>query len=732
MKKNKLILTSLAGLSLAATSVSAVACSVAEDSKVIFQVSFTRDKSQWNALEDLVKYYNENIVKPERDKLLKELEAAKTAKDSEKEKQITEKLSSTLEVELSHGGSGYTLGDAKITTDLENKNTKGLANLTVNYAPTLARIVQYGKQLDFSNSEFGEHALNRNLFDEEYVKVNDKISGADSGKFYQLPLLKSTVVFNLNGPVFKTIFKTIADAGVTVAESIKKEFNLDNTKWDEDVTYIKSAEMFGNPDTNEKIVQLFKDITVDETIFSDFTSLIKFAMAAAQSFPHKSSDINIIGVDDINGLIAPILYGSNTVSGDDTKMPISVVKDSEGKTIISFDKLLDKNDETTKKFVEIYNLIKDAIAVKALRIYGGGAFASVDSVNHKIAGSFGSTAGYSYNFNKASDPYIEFINQADSTKNFKVTSANFGLITETGTKKEVKLGRYSNEILPGDRGTKNYDIYPADEETKAKLSELSNGKYLVKVSASETDKIAVLDSLSDLFKKVGNFKIVNTKNTDGSKDATEVVYVTAQDFSAPLKVEGKFEHVIPSLSKSLQESEIVAKQQIGKLVKEDTKTATFLQGPNLFGISKSKELDLATVKFVKFLTSSTQIDLPKSDTKKEGVDRWAEVVTETPFEHITRIASYIVPYKGFESNESFTKTSNKYLKVAAEVFKKVSQEGSNVILYEEPSSVYANPFRNGIQAIFGGLSSKIEAGIDPTYEDAVISSLSPIVSKFQK
>lgn len=729
MKKNKLILTSLSGLSLAASSIAAVACSTTKESKVIFEVTFSRDKEQWNAIQDLVTYYNDNIIKPEKEKITNELKIAKENGDSAKVAELNAKLAASVEVELVHGGSGYNAGDARITTNLKNKNYTDLANLTVNYAPTLARIVEYGKQLDFSSSELGEYSIPRSTFSSEYVKVNDKISGAQEGKLYQLPLLKSTVVFSLNGPVFKTIFKTISEAGVNVPQEIKTEFNVENETWNDDVEYIKSAEMFGAPAESSVIQKLFENITVDNNIFTDFTSLIKFAMAAAQSFPKKSPDINILGVDDINGLLAPVLYGSSVVDGNDAKMPISVIKNSEGKTSISFNKILDKNDPTTKKFIEMFDLIKQAISVKAFRVYGGGAYASVDSVNHKIGGSFSSTAGYNFNFNNSASPFIKLIDPSDSKTQYTIKNSDFGLISETDGNKEVQFGKYKNKILPGERQKISYALYAADEETKAKMTEITAEKHLIKVNKSETKIIAAFDASPESFTKVGNFKVVDGRNETGEKDASVVVYVTSLNFKENLKVEGKFEHVIPSLAKSLQEKEIIAKAQVGKLSKDDTKSASFLQGPNLFGISKSKELDLATARFVKFLTSKDKIQLPQAPS---GQKRWENTQAETPFEHISRIASYIVPYEGFETNESLNKTKNAYLKVAFDVFKKATQESTNVILYEEPSSVYSNPFREGIQSVFGGLASKMESGATPTYEDSVISSMTTIINKFQK
>ncbi|MGV2392863.1 UNVERIFIED_CONTAM: hypothetical protein O8I53_07725 [Campylobacter lari] len=159
-------------------------------------------------------------------------------------------------------------------------------------------------------------------------------------------------------------------------------------------------------------------------------------------------------------------------------------------------------------------------------------------------------------------------------------------------------------------------------------------------------------------------------------------------------------------------------------------SSVFLQGPNLFAISQTKALDLATARFANFLTSKDKVDLP-SGYNRDGTPQ-NNTQKETPFEHIMRIASYVVPTEGFATNPILTNIANKnsYFKVTLEAFKDAATEDSTLKLYEEPASVYADLFRNSIKTSFNSVTEIIGTGGTPTFKDTLIKNLKETVNKF--
>ncbi|MGV2392862.1 UNVERIFIED_CONTAM: hypothetical protein O8I53_07715 [Campylobacter lari] len=133
-------------------------------------------------------------------------------------------------MELIQAGSGYGSGTDKIVTAMRNNDYAEMPNLTVNYGTALSQIINYDRQFDFSDKDrLGDLALDRSIFASSFAAINDKLAGVPTGKFYEMPLLKSSVVLAINGPVVKAVLKNLKAKGVNISAELATEFKLDST-----------------------------------------------------------------------------------------------------------------------------------------------------------------------------------------------------------------------------------------------------------------------------------------------------------------------------------------------------------------------------------------------------------------------------------------------------------------------------------------------------------------------
>ncbi|WP_338822302.1 P68 family surface lipoprotein [Mycoplasmopsis felifaucium] len=695
--KNILLASSLsvAGLAPLALTVACGNTNEIKGDKVIFGVTFSQGKEQWNAISDIIANYN-----------------------------ATEKNSPDyLPVELKHIGSGYSAGNDYVVTGMKNKSVD-LPSLTVNYGTTIAEIVKAGRAFDFSDKTWGNYVTSKDVFEESFANYNNKIQGVKAGGNYALPLLKSSIAFGIDGPVYKYVFKTLKDAGYKLDGQIESKFKVnDEAVWSSDVDYIKTESMFGAAKTAEEIKKIFGNPkgadAVDfslEGVFGDFKGYIEFITKAIQIFAvssdTKKSSVALLGIDDPSGILNTVLY--SRLNGDDSKMPMAVGQDADGFVKIDFKSVLNPENATTKIEVEIFDLLKAAIEKGALKIYGGGAYSSSDEVAHKLGSNFGSTAGYTHNFVTTSTPYVEAYN-SKSKKLEKIAEIL------PGGNKAATLGKYNNAVVAMGVTPKNakYDYVSTSAEADANISKIVTGGKYIQVSEAEADAIKELNAQSTQFENIGVFTQNNVKY---------VIYKLASEPASTTSFGDKVKYVKPEASQQLGKDELVVLSAPLKYAADSTVKTAFSQGPNLYAIKKNAKLDKATAKFVKYLTSTDVREF------KEMVKGKEVKYDENNFEHISRVASYVVPFKGFDADfkkEGSLKKliqDNPYLNVAVEMFSEKS-----IQLYEEPSSVYSNPYRDSFNAAYKAIATQIREGNGASAEFAtsIVATMSPIVSKFK-
>ncbi|MCS4537049.1 P80 family lipoprotein [Mycoplasma sp. CSL7475-4] len=742
MKKNKLLLTgSLVAL---AAPISLVACQNkrfdAKRQKLKFSVTFSRGKEQWNALDGVIKVYNQEVVK-NREALQKEIDNLKASKaDKKLISQKEDELKTYMEVELIQDGSGYGSGHQNILSAMKNNDIVKLPNLTVNYGSTIAEIVSRNRGVNLSDEKYGDLKILRDTFEKRFTTNNDKIDGAKVGGFYSVPFLKSTVAFGINGPIYKYVLKTLQDAGFTISEDLATEFKLNTNDWQADIDVIKSEGYFGAPKETAEINKIFTDEkypnkTIDQSYFNEFTKFIKFITDAIQIFASSSSDnstVALLGIDDPSGILNTVMYSK--VDGDDDKMSLKVTNDANGSITVGFDSLADTESVAYKNNAEVYALISEAIKKGALKIFGGGSYSSSEEVNHKIGANFGSTAGYKHNFvdAKSLNPSVKLLKSIDekTKKPRAISSDDFGRATLSKGKKPQLKFKYANDFIKSTEETKAtyywksadtasdsiYDILDATAKSANKDS-----IYFAKIDATNTQLIADLDKTyvgeGKLFTKLGTVE----EYGKGKKSGTYVLYKTNSPLTATVKNDD-YEAIVPTPATSLQRDELVAKYPPKKFNAESKLSTAFLQGPNLFVIDNGERQNKAALRFLKFVFDTSH----KFNFGREQDGQ------ESALGFISRTASYVIPYTGFADDTSLTNSKsfkeNKYLSLSFDLFK-----NEDVVWYEEPTSKFANQFREAFNSKYKTESESIrDSGATPSAFDVFIASINKTVRNFNK
>ncbi|MBU4691904.1 P80 family lipoprotein [Mycoplasma sp. ES3225-GEN-MYC] len=705
MKKNKLLLSigAIAGTASVAAPLLAASCSNDKfdksREKLIFAVTFSRGKEQWNAVDGVIRKYNAEVVQPKR----KELQAKiANAKGDEKAK-LEAELATYMEVELKNIGSGYGAGHTEVVSNMKNNNIKQLPNMTINYASTIAEIVNYGRKVDVSDKSFGDLAIQRNVFEKSFVDVNDKITGVAEGGHYSLPIMKSTVVFGINGPIYKYVFKTLKNAGYTIDESLVNDFKVDTTDWDGDLVVIGDDEHFGKAIAKEEIEKIFTEAKypskkIGANVLTEFKTYIKFITDAIKIFEKSKSvdksSVALLGIDDPSGILNTVLYSK--LGGKDKDMPMSVIKGSDGSVKVSFTGIADKNSKSYKATREVYDLVMDAVEAGALKVYGGGAYSSADQTNHKVGANFGSTAGYTHNFIDAGDikPTFKLLNvKTKDGKEVNIGSSDIG--TVKADKKDAKKTnlqfKYGNNLFDSKTDTSKekyfYQSDAANDSIITKLNDLKGqaNKYIIHIENIEANKSIIegMDKLTSHFTRLGELTHFEKHGTPEHKETKYVFYsftnaITASYTNADVSVN------LPSATGSLQKDELITKQTPAKYDETSTVQTAFLQGPNLFVIDNGEAQNKASVRFLNFVLKDKT---PKNYGKHHEEDSNAAFIAST--------ASYIVPYAGFgEGKElNFPRSKNAYLDLA---FKLFTDKG--ITLYEEPTSKYSSTYREAFNS----------------------------------
>ncbi|UUD34943.1 P80 family lipoprotein [Mycoplasmopsis caviae] len=748
--KFKKIALTIAGASMAAVPFISGSCGGGKTkfdvntNKVRLDVTFARGKQQWNALKWVIDAYND---KEGRNKDFYEKHKEDFA-----------------EVDLHNAGSGYSQGHKSISTALSNKDQSNMPQLTLNYGGTVATAIEYGMNLDLGKTANDDYGVERESVHESFMKINDSISGVKQGEVNYLPFLKSTVNFGINGPVFKYILKSLKEAGLTVDNELETKFNLSTNTWDEDIKVVGDDLHFGKAIDKEEIKKIFDNKAISKNILTNGKDLFEFATKAQKCFEKskdpKTTPVHVLGLDDFAGAWHYLAFSK--ANGNEEALPIKKIVDATtGVPTISYENAIKTSGAAYENLEPIFKTVMEAVKSGGLKLYGDGQYASSDQTFHKIGGSFGSSAGWHFNYiKKVSNSYslkltkdnkttlitekeLQLVNYGTAKdKNFEslfsVEQSNASKF-EGETDKSKPTKTYTSPILKSvDVGkADNYSLI-LDSSYDSKYDEIVNTlktqssspkRYLIKLE-SQNEKVALLkdSTFSDKIKYLGQ-----AKDKSGTKQYD--LFVTDFDVTtATITINANISINSLGASGQLEKTELIGLMSPTKW-DENSKETSFLQGPNLIGFHSNEKINKSTRLFVKWLfDTSKNYKFQKSEDNKFDATK-AETYTETTtLKFFTKNSGYLVPFKGFESTEykDLFEDGNQYHTSMFEQLKKVVGTSSNATLYEEPISPFADLYRNEVKSAFIALATTLKnnPAHDVSYKNDFISSIESKIQTF--
>ncbi|TDV24159.1 putative lipoprotein [Mycoplasmopsis mustelae] len=685
-------------------------------------VTWSQNGTQTNALKAIVKVYNDKV---------KELKATP---ENQKEAKSQELGISTAakEIEVSNYGNSYGDGQQSLTRDLTAQNTKGKNtvfdagyNLLIGY-PVIASTLNkdYNLLLNFNSEDDSLDIDIKRDFAKSFISANYNTEGMKEDGTFVLPLFKSTNVLSINAPVLGYFIETMKNKGVkfnndfdAIIQKSKADRSVVQKKWGEPVSTAEQILRDAGYISEGKIL-------TKEDLFGSYTKMIDFSKTMQSLFTNSSNTNNttlhVFGIDDMAGVYNQALYSALGAQADQM---IAIVATVNGQKEVKYDTLKNSSSTAYKLSKDIFDKFAEGFSNKGVYAYPGGQYASTDQINHKVAFSIGSSAGFEKNYKVISDADYSI---ADANSNFLIPSNDKGKVfwfvdksKDNATDLLAKVGSYKNNIYTHNTTStlKSYDLKVKDSDNENKLKQLENDKKNLVISLSLKD-----DEKKSTFVTTLKDKITKNENSVGDKvQIIELVNKNNDSFAFIVlkdvltKPISKIEEINGALDQAKFEAALTAANLIKKPVvaadvltqdelfafstplkwKSDdvNKNVLYLQGPSLIGQLSNDEDEDATRAFVKWLISTKKTYEFQSDTL---------TLTTTPLRFLEIGLSYIAGTKDFLnlSNTDFGK--NLYLQTFLTDSKETLLKPNEFFAFEEPAGPKADTFRDNIKAAWKG------------------------------
>ena len=296
-----------------------------------------------------------------------------------------------LPVKIEHVEGGYGTIPSQLLTKIQATDTKTLPNLYIDYASGVGMIQPYKMAFDATTS-----VLKRDIFESEFVKVNDRIAGVQKGTMFSVPLSKSTEALVYDKPVLKYIFDGLnrLKPGTVIG-------GRDNPLIEGILSSIISSADKSEIVRQWGVVESSVDIKITDDIFKDFTSLNEFVNKVGSAISNTNG-ANLLGIDSPSNYV----YALSSLIVKNKAQDFLMAKNYET-GFVDFNFL--KGGIQKSIFANVYNkFIKKPIEEGAIWIGGGGAYGSTRLSKHQMAISLGSSAGLKHSHSKNSEQ--EFLN----------------------------------------------------------------------------------------------------------------------------------------------------------------------------------------------------------------------------------------------------------------------------------------------------------------------------------
>lgn len=647
-------------------------------------------------------------------------------------------------VEVEQIGSTYSDGAKKVAQYLKAKNKSAFYNLVLNHPSVAAELAKSNMLLSFNDS-LGRENLDTDvsLFSSLFTDANTNTENIKNPSTYILPVMKSTMVSSVNGPVLYYILKTMVDNGATLSQDKDTQdfYNALMKTSSSDLEFIKQK--WGNPVDNARTLVTSANLTISKDMFNKYEDLLNFAMVAQKLFTNSANnqnDLHIVGMDFPTVTLKTSVF---SIAGNDYSKSLEAPSKIAGTNKVSYNSLSTTGSPAQVAARTVYNKLKDAAGSGAVVLQPLGQYSSGKQIYHNFALSIGSTAGYLYNFiddtaasalrftfNSSLDKFSFDDNDNPAASNynnryfvsFKQGSEYLSASAKDKNKtNEVLLsfGKNNNALIAsGGKTASGSDFHMVDVESdqalKTALAEVTkdgnqeNYKLLILRQSSNDD-----NQLATMKAKVMNLASKDTKkelvyagvakggSSSRPRNAVLVFVKTSNNNFVKTDLEKYGKQLGASVSQltsanSLNKSELVVMNAPGKWNKNSIKNVAFLRGPSLIGIKANEEDDNATKAFVHWLVTNKKTYAFFSGKNNE--------VSASPSEFFQRQMSYLMPIAGFET--STTKFNNGFLDNALEVFSSAAKDPQNWTTYEPPGSELGDLFDQALDSAFRNLGNQ--------------------------
>ncbi|QJR44311.1 P68 family surface lipoprotein [Mycoplasma miroungirhinis] len=619
-----------------------------------------------------------------------------------------------IPVEVITAGKGYSDDDWE--AKLKAKDSKAFFNLFINYPTNASKLAQYNMNLSFEPIK----KYIDGLFDESFIEINKKIAGNPKGEYWTIPTTRSGEMNSVNKAVLGKLIQELKENGATVdpesEEWVKDFMDQYNNNADEKQFIDKTWES-GKETDKEKLKDL-KTYVIKKDFLTNYKDLFKFATLAKKLYPKNNN--YILGFDSFPNL-AYLLAASLNNSVNESL----VVKDKNNQKDggYNFTKLVEKDSEQYKRLKEIFDLVQEGIASKAIFIGGSGSFGSAKLTTHLMAMNIGSTAGYTYTFLEEKgatfNKFKESLNIKDDIKFAK-------LLQEKNSEKPDSIF----SILDG-QGHKNNLFAEAYQQPTKENKKF--GQYDIGTKENDTTTINNLKKLaSDNAKGIIAYD-KKLKEKDGKVYYNDTLLEGAWYIGELGNNKFFKNYFIPDTLinvKVLNKTQILEKNEAAwfaapsKFNDQSQTNQYTLQGPSIIGIHANDSEDKATIQFVKWLLTNNEETFEFEKPKKSYTKK-------TPIEVLADYGSYLVPFKTFlsqKTNPFDTNNGNKANKILFEELKSISDHPKTNKIVEDVPAPKSQTLRNALELAAKNAFNKANSG--EVYDfDNFIEDIKTVITK---
>ena len=629
MKLNKKALLSLGTLaSIVAPIAATVSCGsatgagfngrydTANNTKVVVHATWSAGGSQFKTFDQLVDKYNE------------------TQKNE----------TGFLPVELTHVEGGYGDAASSAITKITAHDTSTLPNLIVDYPAGAAQMKAYEMQLDFKSDANG---LDTSKMDANQLKFMNNIGGVKENDVVAVPLAISTEMVFIDKPLMKHFFEVLKAKGA----------NVDTTQpglvQDIDGVTIGADDKGAIDALWGTVASVATDTslasyTVDNNTFKSYEGLIELGtkvMTATGKNAQDTKNLHFMG-NDSPGNLEFVLTESLK---DKAEYDAVITKGAD--TFV-------KNDwfhggKAKANMNKANELLIDGLKTGSLWLGGGGEYGSNLFVEHKIALTVGSTAGYMHQFDSHTGT-ISVLTLKDGKKEELTGPSTSGQHDQIAT---FTNGHHKNSIKSSTHTMDSHDKYNVKSQSAADDAKFTtastNGDFITSNPAAEG---------------IANSTTITVKDAKGAD--VKLTIIPAGDSSITSINAGQ----------KVNKSDLYVTENVALKATKDSTRATLLpQGPGLVGVHSNATGDKATTMFVNWLYSGTQINFGDA-THPENA---------TPADFFAKHAYYIVPTTNY-----LTKNYNSESLDNAKASLQAAQTANNNIFFTEvPVDETSSPLR---------------------------------------